>query len=244
MDEVGMFFLLFFIAVFVFITIMLAIGRSNFKLTENERIILRDELEKYSHLKKYTLTNNDVVFLNSSVNQMIHFIVDEIYHFEVSNYDYKDIIEVELVMDGEILTSTSRGSQLGGALVGGVLLGGAGAVVGGLSGKKSSKETVSQIYIKLTMLSDTNSIKKLVFLDLKYPIDKTSDKFKKIYEEATELEGKFKGIIHQIEDNKSETKSMSLTSNAEEVEKLYNLLTKGILTEEEFTLQKKNILSK
>lgn len=239
-----MFFLLFFLAVFALFAILMAIGNSNYKFTENERNILQDELNKYSNFKKYTLINNDVVFLDKTNNKMIHFIVDQIYHFEVSQFDYKDIIEVDLIMDGETITSTSRGSQLGGALIGGALLGGAGAVVGGLSGKKKSKKTVSQIYIKLTTLSKGNSIKKLVLLDLEHPIDKTSDKFKDIYEQAMELEGAFKAIIYQVDKKSSDIRNISSTSTAEEVEKLHNLLIKGILTDEEFKIQKEKILSK
>ncbi|EPZ54444.1 hypothetical protein H477_3583 [[Clostridium] sordellii ATCC 9714] len=45
-------------------------------------------------------------------------------------YNYKDIIEFELLEDGESITK----GGLGRAVAGGVLLGGVGAIVGGVTG--------------------------------------------------------------------------------------------------------------
>src|SRR5690625_2106720 len=53
-----------------------------------------------------------------------------------------DIIESEVVVDSHTITKTARGSQIGGAAVGGVLLGGVGAIIGGLSGGTGSFEQV------------------------------------------------------------------------------------------------------
>ena len=63
-------------------------------------------------------------------------------------YDYKDILESEIMEDGKTITNTSRSSQLGGAIIGGVLAGGTGAVIGGLSGKKSSEQEITGIRFK------------------------------------------------------------------------------------------------
>lgn len=59
-------------------------------------------------------------------------------HFTSRVISYSDVLSSEIVEDGESVTKTTRSSQLGGALVGGLLLGGLGAVVGGLSGSKTS----------------------------------------------------------------------------------------------------------
>lgn len=44
---------------------------------------------------------------------------------------HRDILSVEVFEDGASVTKTSRSSQLGGALVGGLVLGGVGAIIGG-----------------------------------------------------------------------------------------------------------------
>ena len=62
---------------------------------------------------------------------------------------YDDILEVEVLSENEgdttttTITKTSRSSQLAGAAIGGLLLGGTGAVIGGLSGTKTSQSSSS-----------------------------------------------------------------------------------------------------
>lgn len=237
-------FILIIVVIFASIVIPIAKKIADTEDNQSERTILQMELEKYNNLKKYTLFNNDLIFLNNSSNKMTHIIIDQNNNFETYHFNYKDIIEVALIVDGNTLTSTSRGSQLGGALVGGALFGGTGAVIGGLSGEKESKQTVSQLYIKLTLLSNEKNIKNLIFLDVKNPIEKSSAKFNKLYEEAMELEGTFKVIIYQNDKKNFDKLNTNSASIADEIKKLHNLLTDGILTEEEFVLQKERILSK
>lgn len=50
-------------------------------------------------------------------------------------YNYSDIVDFELLEDGEFIVK----GRLGRAVVGGVLFGGIGAVVGGVTGGKKSK---------------------------------------------------------------------------------------------------------
>lgn len=69
---------------------------------------------------------------------------------EVRVFPSRDVLELELVVDEVQLTQTSRGSQIGGVVVGGVLAGGVGAVIGGLSGQKTtSNDKVKKVYLKL-----------------------------------------------------------------------------------------------
>ncbi|MCA9767080.1 MAG: hypothetical protein KC455_11765 [Carnobacterium sp.] len=233
------------VVVFAIIVIPIAKKMSKSEDTKNERTIFQEELDKYANHKKYSLFYNDVIIFNSSNSKIAHIITDQNYYFRTEHLNTKDIVEVALIIDGESITTTSRGSQLGGAFVGGALFGGAGAVVGGLSGEKSTRQNISQIYIKLTLLSEGNSIKKFILLDVKNPIEKSSAQFKKIYEEAMELEGRLKTIIHQQNKEKNLNKTIINPTNiADEIEKLHNLLIKDILTEEEFTLQKERLLSK
>lgn len=53
--------------------------------------------------------------------------------------------------DGESVTTSSMGRTVAGAAVGAVLLGGAGGVVGGLSGRRRTAEQVSEIELRITV---------------------------------------------------------------------------------------------
>jgi hypothetical protein len=66
-------------------------------------------------------------------------------------FPYSSIRGAEVGVDGKTVTRTSSSRSLPGAIAGGVLFGGAGAVVGGLGGKthSTSTEEVGQISLKL-----------------------------------------------------------------------------------------------
>ncbi len=69
---------------------------------------------------------------------------------------YNDLLTVEIHEDGTTVTSTSRGSQAGGALIGGIALGGVGAIIGGLSAKQTSTNKVTNIELRV-IVNRTNS---------------------------------------------------------------------------------------
>ena len=54
-------------------------------------------------------------------------------------YNYRDILSSEVLIDGNEVVKTSRTSQIGGALVGGILAGGVGAIIGGLSAEQTKE---------------------------------------------------------------------------------------------------------
>jgi hypothetical protein len=85
-------------------------------------------------------------------SKQICLIKDELLKF----IKYSDVIESEILLEGDTVTKTSRSSQLGGAIVGGLLLGGLGAVVGGLSGKTITSKSLKDVSLKL-LINDTSS---------------------------------------------------------------------------------------
>jgi hypothetical protein len=68
---------------------------------------------------------------------------------------YNDIIGSEVILGSETITKTLRSSQLAGAAVGGLLLGGLGAVIGGVSGKTETKQNLKSVSLKL-LINDTS----------------------------------------------------------------------------------------
>jgi len=69
---------------------------------------------------------------------------------------YRDILSVEIHEDGGAVTSTSRASQAGGALLGGLALGGVGVLIGGLSGSSKTSNTIERVDSRITV-NDTKS---------------------------------------------------------------------------------------
>lgn len=62
---------------------------------------------------------------------------------------FADLVAVELLIDGDTVTKTSRGGQLVGMAAGGLLAGGVGAIVGGLSASTTAKRKVTDVTLKL-----------------------------------------------------------------------------------------------
>jgi len=80
--------------------------------------------------------------------------------------NYNDILSSELFIDNDTITKTSRMSQAGGTLVGAALLGGVGAVIGGLSGKKTSSDVVKRIDLRLVINDMSNPMYDINFLNM------------------------------------------------------------------------------
>ena len=67
---------------------------------------------------------------------------------DIRRFGVSSIIACELLEDDFQLAYVNRGSQLTGAAVGGVLLGGVGAVIGGLSGSKRSVKRIKTMTLR------------------------------------------------------------------------------------------------
>jgi len=163
-------------------------------------------------------------------------------------YDYKDLLEVEILEDGDSTTKTSRGSQMGVCLLGGLALGGAGAVIGGLSGKKKQIDTVRQIDLKLII----NDMKNPIFIlnifesDAGIGFKKASATYIKYKEQAQKWHSLLTVIIKKADEmdhNKNRATSTDKMSIADEIIKLKNLKDEGILSEKEFEEQKNKLLT-
>jgi len=87
-------------------------------------------------------------------------------NFELEVLSYKDILSSEIFEDGNTVTRTSRTSQLGGTLLGGLALGGVGAVIGGLSGKQISSYKVSNVDLRLIVNRTTSPVYDINFMNV------------------------------------------------------------------------------
>ena len=154
--------------------------------------------------------------------------------FKVLNY--KDILEVEVVEDGDSITKTSRMSQAGRMLIGGVVLGGVGAVVGGLSGSTKTINKVSTIDIKILINDTKNPLLVFNVMTIKEGVEKKSFIYTNNKNNADKIHAILKVIIQEI-DTKDESLYQTTTieppSIADELMKLNTLKNDNVITEEE-----------
>lgn len=158
--------------------------------------------------------------------------------FKIPNpplYSYDDIVDFELLEDGESITKGGLGS----ALVGGLLLGGAGAIVGGITGKKNTKSVINNLKIKITVNDFQNPA---VYIDLITTQTKADSwMYKQFYKIAQDILSALSLIKSQNESIKVNA-SNSIPSSADEIFKYKELLNSGIITQDEFEAKKKQLL--
>ncbi|WP_461615405.1 SHOCT domain-containing protein [Clostridium sp. Marseille-QA1073] len=153
-------------------------------------------------------------------------------------YTFDNIVEYELLEDGDTITKGGLGS----AIVGGVLAGGVGAVVGGVTGKKKTKSVINNLRIKITVNDTSNPS---IYINLiNTPTKANSFLYKMAYESAQEILSMLSVITQSNENENQQEKITNTVSVADELIKLKSLLDDGILTEEEFIAEKNKILLK
>lgn len=152
---------------------------------------------------------------------------------------FSDIIDCEIIEDGE----TVVGGNAGKALVGGILLGPVGAIAGAVS-KKKVTSTVNSVDLKI-LLSDINSSKRVYSL-LKKPCKRNDADYRLAIGTAEQLYSTIYAITHTSAQTKQDTKQIqnddSSFSAADEIMKYKQLLDIGVITQEEFNAKKKQLL--
>lgn len=150
-------------------------------------------------------------------------------------YNCDDIIEYELLEDGISVTS----GGLGRAAAGGILFGGVGAIVGGVTGKKKTRSEIENFKIKLTL---NNFQSPTVYIELlnKKKIKTNSNKYKEMYEKAQEI----LSTLAVLQNNKEEPSSVNddKQPTTDRIREYKALFDDGIITEDEFNAKKKELL--
>ncbi|MFJ5563624.1 SHOCT domain-containing protein [Lysinibacillus xylanilyticus] len=201
-----------------------------------ESKIVLDDTNKQMGLWINTIKN--VAFVSKTLSK---------YDFKFILMPFKDILSIEIMVDGVSVTKTSRGSQLGGALVGGVLAGGVGAIIGGTSGSKTTTEDIKQINLLITVNDIHNPIYSVNFFssEVDTAVNNTNHK------DAMMVCKEWYGILtHVIKaDNSSEklssnSNTLETVNMSEKLKELKQLNIDGILTDDEFNEQKQKILNR
>ena len=169
-------------------------------------------------------------------------------------FNYSDIIQVSYEENGSQLYTKSTGRTIGGAIVGNFLMGGAGAVVGGLSGASKQNKEIKNMDIKILLRSTSRTSCVLHFKDVDRVLKTKEDADRKLYEKYVKNANQAKDVLSVIIDNAKQASTPiaqpiaqpvvapASSSVADELAKLAKLKADGILTDEEFQAQKSKLL--
>jgi hypothetical protein len=164
-------------------------------------------------------------------------------------YEAADIMTVEVYEDGRSISQASRTRQIGAAMVGNFIAGSAGALIGGLGARTSSRDEIRALTLRLTLD------------DVEFPIFDLQLNRSVVLKGSvphSELSVLARGWASLLEATMRNSEPRSQTPNsvegeppasipmqslADELGKLSALRAGGILTDEEFTMLKQRLIS-
>jgi hypothetical protein len=132
-----------------------------------------------------------------------------------------DIIEVNVTEDGQKVIETSRSSQITGAVVGGLLMGGTGAIIGGLSGKQKVSNEVSSVGMTIIWNNLDNPEHHISFFstNISTKIGKSAPKYNLEYarakDEATRWHNILKVLMNTAQPNNDDSQNNQSKSRVE-----------------------------
>lgn len=157
---------------------------------------------------------------------------------------FSDIIESEVLAGGKTITKTSRESQFAGAAIGGLLLGGIGAVVGSLTGKQTTAMDVKDVCLKIIVNDTSNPIHIIDFIELTNtggtPPNVALQEAQQWHDLLTVI---IKKAEQEAESRPKVVPPSDQVSPADQIRQLAELHSAGALSDEEFTTAKRKIIS-
>lgn len=154
------------------------------KTIKNKNRIAKEKeqkLKEYEESRGITKISNNVSIIEK----------EKIIILNQNEYQFKNIMGCELIEDGNSITSITgkKKASLGKALVGGALFGGAGAIIGGTSGKTRSTAIETNYCTNLKIKITINNLQTpCEFIDIiNRRTDRQSTKYKQSYEDAQKI---------------------------------------------------------
>lgn len=190
-------------------------------------------------LSKFKVTKQISIWLKIDENAREWFIPDgfagSVKTPRIHSFD--DILDFELIEDGN---SIIKGG-IGGAVVGGVLFGGVGAVIGGVAGKKKEIPICSSMKIKITLddIMYPNEYINLITVETK----KNSIAYKNYRKQAQDIISLFHVMCASKKTQQNLKNELGQEkSTADEIFKFKQLFDSGVITKEEFEIKKNQLL--
>lgn len=217
----------------------------------------KEKAEKYRHILSESedssskavfdpsMSSNTVSFhnehcalsLNNDARQIL--IATDSGQYNISQkhiYGFENIVNVEIEIDGSSVASPS----IGGAIVGGVLFGGAGAIVG--SSNKTINQKIKNIALKVYVDDIKNPYHRLLFYSNTSAVATNHPWVVQPQKEVNEWYSRFLNIIEKRKIVSQENGNRPGGSVADELAKMSELLKNGVISQEEFDAFKKKAL--
>lgn len=169
---------------------------------------------------------------------------------ETFSYRFSDLIEYKVCQDGKTLISGNSGD----AFLGGLVFGTIGAIAGA-SGAKETTQNCTDLYIDITVNDVQHPHQKLSFITDAISRESIEYKYKTEFaKEIASLLAFIKANASSVEynetpvsqpasiENVSNDKANSVNDEYMELERLFSLKEKGIISEEDFFIKKKQLL--
>ena len=221
-------------------------------MVQNNKELSSDELEEFVGFTKMTpdeaIAKKPARYFKST-NRYGEVEIDSVkklFRVKLNVYTFDELNSYELLENGSSVMSGGLG--IGRAVVGGVLAGGVGAVLGGVTKKKKQRNHVDSLKIMVTFKNRTPQSVTLDYIKKKQEKDK---KYEKILIKAKETMAGFDYIVSELEVGKQDEligavshaneESISL-SPTDEIRKYKELLDDGIISQEEFDAKKQELL--
>ncbi|QEU63818.1 SHOCT domain-containing protein (plasmid) [Acinetobacter lwoffii] len=217
-----------------------------------ERIELKDKISN-DFKASYGIDQNDyyvsqhgqLIAIDKENEKVIVWENCWLYSSEKKEYiiKFNDIYAIETYIDGINISRTVRTNQVVSAAIGGLLFGGVGAVVGALTSEKKEGK-VKNIVLRIIKNDVSHPAHEIIFLKEDIGFDRDST----VVKPAEELMEKWKrklNIIIKNCDQKLLSEKNDLKENSQlfsQLKQLHELKVEGILTEEEYNVQKAKIL--
>lgn len=158
----------------------------------------------------------------------------------IERYSFDDVISYELIENGNI----EKSKGIGGAIIGGALAGVPGALIGyDISKKNKNVCTEYKIIIRMKGSAPIN----INYIGGGVPVSYDSVQFNQYRKAANETIEGIELILDMVKKENEITMNSNenqITSIADEIMKLKELLDQGIISEEEFVEGKKKLLQK
>lgn len=246
MDSNVLYFLMFILIIAFFINK----GRYNAKQARQRQAAIRDQVDHLAEQHNLQISHRhdglEITMVTDQVNGKIGFFNTR----RNTWHDYlaKDLISVEMFEDGQSILKSGRMRQVGGALVGGMIAGGTGALIGGLGTAHRSKDVVNRIELRIVVDDPDNPTRDIPFLTGQ--VLRNSPQHQFFDSEARAWHGRLAALIRAEDSLRerlwAEQQHVSTpplpSSVADELAKLAELRTAGVLNEEEFQSQKGRLL--
>lgn len=159
---------------------------------------------------------------------------------------WSDVASCEVERNGQSITATNRGSQVMGAAVGGLLLGPAGLLLGGLTGSKRNVQKVSELSLKVMIDHRAAPIHRIIFV--KMPGDGVkpeSAMLKPIVDRIEHFHALLSNAIRSEDRARVGVSQAPAISEgpSEQIERLWALHQSGAITADEYAAAKGRLLT-